>query len=154
MPKMHQLEFNDRSGTRVNAHRTLPRLAGEYFAHVRSLLADNPSPKDLHRARLATKRFRYTLELFRPCYGRGLETRIATLRKTQQLLGDLNDIVASWDLLSRAMAESPQRKLVHKFLMDKADRDAAAFRKEWAENFDRPGRERWWKSYLSGRGAS
>jgi CHAD domain-containing protein len=148
------LRPNERSAPRLNAHRSLPRLAGEYFAQVRAVLAESSDARDLHRARLATKRFRYTLELFRSCYGPGLETRIATLRRVQQLLGDVNDRVASWTLLSKAMAQSPQRKMVHAFLRHKARHDAAAFRLEWTENFDAPGRERWWKTYLAGRRAS
>jgi CHAD domain-containing protein len=154
MPKIHRLQLNERNGPRVNAHRTLPRLAGEYYAHVRALLSGSCGPKDLHRARLVTKRFRYTLELFRPCYGPGLETRLAALRKVQQLLGDVNDSVASWALLSKVMAKSPQRRMVRELLKGKIGRDAAVFRKEWTGNFDAPGRERWWKTYLAGRRAS
>ncbi|SPE37284.1 hypothetical protein SBA3_2610016 [Candidatus Sulfopaludibacter sp. SbA3] len=142
------LEQDDPSTPLANARHTLPALAGEYYAQVRAVLEESPDPKDLHRARLATKRFRYTLELFRSCYGRGLETRIAALRKVQQLLGDVNDSVATWTLLSKVMEKSLERKRVREFLKRRAKQGAAAFRKEWEENFDAPGRERWWKSYL------
>lgn len=139
---------DERATPRVISRGTLPRLTAGYYAQVRALLNESPEPQDLHRARLATKRFRYTLELYRPCYGPGLETRIATLRKVQQLLGDVNDSVASWRLLSKVMAKSPERKMVHEFLRRKARQDAAAFRKEWTGEFDAPGRELWWQTYL------
>ncbi|MDR3699932.1 MAG: CHAD domain-containing protein [Candidatus Sulfopaludibacter sp.] len=139
---------NERSTARAHAARTLPRLAADYFRQVRALLAEGPHPRELHRARLATKRFRYTLELFRSCYGTGLETRIAELRRVQQVLGDVNDSMASRDLLSKAMEKSPERKKIRRFLKERAGQDAASFRKEWEERFDAPGREAWWKTYL------
>ncbi len=120
----------------------------EYFARVRGLLAGNPRPKELHAARLLTKQFRYTLELFRSQYGTGLETRIDSLRKVQQLLGDVNDSVASRRLLKRLSVPFPERKRVQSYLKEKAIQDAAGFRKEWQERFDAPGREDWWTGYL------
>ena len=148
MPKIHHLELTLRGTATANASRVLPRLAGEYFAQVRHYLADSSDPRDLHRIRLATKHFRYTLELFQPCYGAGLEAHMESLRKVQKILGEVNDSVASWAKLSKVMPKSPQRKKVRDYLKDRAEQDAADFRKEWKENFDAPGRERWWKSYL------
>ena len=139
---------NSPATANTHARRTLPRLAADYFSEVRRLLARQPRVRELHQARLATKRFRYTLELFRPCYGTGLETRIAELRRVQHLLGEVNDSVASRDLLSAAMALSPLRDRIRGFLKERAANDAAAFRQEWEERFDSPGREAWWKTYL------
>jgi CHAD domain-containing protein len=148
MPRIHHLQLSGRSSVAANAARVLPRLAVEYFAHVRKLLDDSSKPKDLHRIRLATKQFRYTLELFRPCYDSGLESRIASLREVQKLLGDTNDSVASWAMLSKLMPKTPQRAKVRDYLKKRAEHDAADFRKEWKEKFDAPGREHWWKAYL------
>ena len=148
MPRIHHLRLIGRSSAAANASRVLPRLAAEYFAHVRKLLDKSSKPGDLHRIRLATKQFRYTLELFRPCYDSGLESRIAGLRKVQKLLGDTNDSVASWALLSKLIPKSPQRAQVKNYLKKRAEQDAADFRKEWKEKFDAPGREQWWTAYL------
>jgi CHAD domain-containing protein len=148
MTKIRHLQLSGRSSAAENAGRVLPRLAAEYFAQVRKLLDDGSKPKDLHRIRLATKQFRYTLELFRPCYDSGFESRMAALRKVQKLLGDSNDSVASWALLSKLMPKSPQRAKVRDYLKKRAEHDAEDFRKEWKERFDAPGRERWWKAYL------
>jgi CHAD domain-containing protein len=150
MSKPHQARWDDRAGAAANARRELPRLAASYFARVRELLAEEPSPSKLHRLRLATKRLRYTLELFRPCYGPGLETRLAALRRVQQLLGEVNDSGAAGRLLSKSMsAASPQRARILRFLEERAAVKAQEFRKDWAEVFDAPGQERWWTGYLA-----
>ena len=150
MSKLHQAEWDERAGAAVNARRELPRLAASYFARVRELLADDPSPPKLHRLRLLTKRLRYTLELFRPCYGPGLDTRLAALRRIQQSLGEVNDSAAASRLLSKSMSTaSPQRAHVLRFLEERAAVKAGEFRKDWVEVFDAPGQERWWTTYLA-----
>jgi CHAD domain-containing protein len=150
MSKLHQTRWDERAGATVNARRELPHLAASYFAQVRALLADNPSPARLHRVRLLTKRLRYTLELFRPCYGPALETRLAALRRIQQSLGEVNDSAAAGRLLSHSMsAASPQRARILHFLEERAAIKAQEFRKDWAEVFDAPGQELWWTTYLA-----
>ena len=132
-----------------NARRVLPALVSKYFAKVRKQLSRDPSPPELHAIRLATKRLRYTLELFRPCYGPGFETRMAELREVQKLLGDVNDASAARKLLSEAMNSGAQKKRMETYLDDRAEKKAADFRREWTEVFDAPGRERWWTAYLA-----
>jgi len=129
------------------ASRELPKLISKYFSTVRKALAKNPSPPELHRLRLATKHVRYTLELFRSCYGPGLESRIDELRDVQQILGEINDCAATVRLL-KTMPASPDRKQSVAFLDAQADRKAHLFRTQWTEKFDAPGRERWWVTYL------
>ena len=97
-----------------------------------------PHSRRLHRLRLATKRLRYTLELFRPCYGPGLEARLEELRKVQQRLGELNDCVAAWNLLSKGMGRSSARARVGKFLRGRARQQAKDFRDEWRNCSKRP----------------
>ena len=150
MSKLHPVAWEERAAAATNARRELPQLAASYFARVRALLADDPSPAKLHRLRLLTKRLRYTLELFRPCYGPGLDTRLAALRRIQQSLGEVNDSTAAGRLLSRSMSTaSPQRARVLNFLEERAVVKAREFRKDWAEIFDAPGQERWWTTYLA-----
>ncbi|MGA2267350.1 MAG: CHAD domain-containing protein [Bryobacteraceae bacterium] len=150
MTKLHRTRWDERASAAVNARRELPPLAASYFARVRALLARDPSPLKLHRLRLATKRLRYTLELFRPCYGPGLDTRLAALRRIQQLLGEVNDSTAAARLLSQSMSTaSPQRARILRFLEERAAVKAQEFRKDWAEVFDAPGQERWWTTYLA-----
>ena len=84
---MAHIKWDERAGVAINARRQLPALVTAYYKRVRELLEDDPSAPKLHRVRLATKRLRYTLELFRACYGAGFETRMAELREVQLLLG-------------------------------------------------------------------
>lgn len=148
MGKSDRAEWQDQATPAANARRELPPLVSRYFATVREALCRNPAPPELHRLRLATKRLRYTLELFRPCYGPGLETRIEELRAIQQLLGDVNDSVATGRLLAGTMPKSPDRTRVEKHLEERAASKALEFRKHWNEVFDAAGRERWWTTYL------
>ncbi len=150
MSKLHQAGWDEGAGAAVNARRELPSLAATYFAQVRALLADDPAAAKLHRVRLLTKRLRYTLELFRPCYGPGLDARLAALHRIPQSLGEVNDSAAAGRLLSRSMSmASPQRARVLRYLEERAAVKAQEFRKDWAKVFDAPGQERWWTTYLA-----
>jgi CHAD domain-containing protein len=144
-----QPAWNPRASATANARRQLPGIMRAYFAQVRQLLAANPVPAELHAIRLATKRIRYTLELFRPCYGRGFDLRLATLQRLQQLLGEVNDCAAAERLIESLVLPSPARKRVQTFLRRRASAKAVALRREWRGNFDAPGREHWWLQYLA-----
>src|SRR5262245_17012453 len=64
-----------------NASKKLPELARAFLAAGTELAGRDASFEALHQFRLLTKRFRYALELFRACYGPGLESRIEALRE-------------------------------------------------------------------------
>jgi len=151
MGKASQIRWDEQQPVARNARRELPGLVTGYFERGRALLAKDPSPAKLHRLRLATKRLRYTLELFRAIYGPGLETRLEELRQVQQLLGDINDSEAARRLLAKVMKGSPQENVVAEYLRTRAGAKAQEFRKHWADVFDAPGRERWWTLYLATR---
>lgn len=141
-----QIEWDESAGPAVNAGRDLPRLVSAYFSTVREFLATDPTSPELHQLRLASKRLRYTLELFRPCYPAGLEDRLRALKKLQDWLGEVNDAVATARLLRRALKNQPN---VRKFLEDRAAQHAAGFKRHWNEIFDAPGREVWWMDFLA-----
>jgi len=149
MAKRRQSEWDERLGPAPNARRQLPPLVSAYFARGREAAASDPSPAKLHRLRLATKRLRYTLELFRQCYGPGLETRLAMLHKVQQLLGEVADGAAAIKFLADAgLARPGQRSRAIGFLRQRTARKQREFWKHWIEVFDAPSRERWWIAYL------
>jgi CHAD domain-containing protein len=154
MIKAGQIVWNQRVDASLNARRKLPAMMHDYFTQVRELLATNPAPAELHAVRLATKRVRYTLELFRPCYGRGLELRIATLQRLQQVLGEVNDCAAAERLIEGLVPASTARTRVQTFLRRRAAAKATELRREWRQTFDAPGQEHWWLHYLSGSAKS
>jgi CHAD domain-containing protein len=137
------IKWDERRGAAVNARRILPEFVAAYFREVRDFLAKDRDPAELHRMRLASKRLRYTLELFRPCYGPGLEERLKALKELQDSLGEVNDAVATRVLLGHKV----ERK-ARDFLRNRAGEKAAEFRKHWSESFDAPEREAWWTGYL------
>jgi CHAD domain-containing protein len=146
------MKWNEHSSAEANARRLLPRLTSEYFAEVRDALTEKQSPARLHRIRLASKKVRYTLELFRSCYpAHEFDARLEALKDVQTSLGDVNDAVAAWRLLGKLMPHSPRRQALREFLKSRAAKKAEEFREHWTEQFDAPGRERWWTEFLEGR---
>lgn len=128
----------------ANAMAELPLLAVEYFAEGRKRVsARNPRAAALHKFRLETKRFRYTVELFRSCYGPGLEERLKRLHEIQDLLGTINDCATTIDMLGRGHGR------ITKYLQRRMEKRAAELREHWRNTFDAPGQERWWTAYLS-----
>jgi hypothetical protein len=141
-----KIEWKKRSGAAVNARSTLPKLVSDYFSVVRAFLSSDREPKELHRMRLAAKHLRYTLELFRPCYGSGLEARLSALKDLQDVLGDVNDAVSA-----RALLGSKAGGKARDYLKHRAAEKAKDFRKHWEESFDAAERETWWTTYLGNR---
>src|SRR6516164_8418335 len=114
MAKKPQIEWDPLLGPAANARRHLPPLAGAYFAEARTLLAQAEEPAKLHRLRLISKRLRYTLELFRPCYGPGLEERLESLKRLQDFLGDINDAVTSAHLIAKMPGSIRMRRYLER----------------------------------------
>ena len=146
MARAHSMKWDQRAGVAANARRELPPMVSAYFSRVRDSLEEGAAPRKLHRLRLASKRLRYTLELFRPCYPAGLEHRLDALKKLQDWLGEVNDAVASARLLRGALKRQPK---VRKFLEDRAAAQAAEFVRHWKEAFDAAGQEAWWTGFLA-----
>ena len=144
-----KIEWDEKAGPAANASRELPRLVAAFFDEVRTILAGNPRPERLHPLRVRGKRLRYSLELFRPCYGPGLEERIEALKAVQDALGDVNDPLASRAAIRKVMRTSPRRAAVERFAARRAGEKAKVFLEHWRTVFDAPGREQWWTGYLA-----
>jgi len=145
MAKRSRVVWNPRSSVAVNARRELPRLTCDYFRQARKLLGGQLDPAVLHRVRLLSKRLRYTLELFQPCYPAALNERLEALKRVQELLGDINDAVVA----ARLIASMPNSVRMCRYLEDVAVRKAAECRVEWNDGFGAPGSEAWWLDFLS-----
>jgi CHAD domain-containing protein len=125
-----------------NARLVLPKLAEKYFDAGRNAArGEELSAQDLHRFRIATKRFRYSLEIFRPVYGASLEARIGTLRKLQDVLGQLSDYHSMERLFDgeKELERNLERAFAKKF---------KEFRDMWAA-FDSGQQLKKWKAYLA-----
>ena len=138
MKKRADLPWESRSTAAKNAADLLPGLVDEFFSAGRraALGADLPG---LHRFRVRVKRFRYTLELFRPCYGPVLDAKLGSLRGIQECLGRLSDLSIVIRLAGvTALSVAARRELRS---------TALSFRRLWRE-FDREGEDVRWKAYL------
>jgi CHAD domain-containing protein len=150
MSKRDRIAWDEQAEAWKSVRQHLPPLVADYFVQGRDLVNGKAAAPKLHSFRLATKRLRYSLELFRPCYGSGLSARLANLRELQQVLGDINDAEVAERALRDALgAKSPQTARLVKFLRARAETKTGEFRKQWKEEFDAPGQERWWTNYLA-----
>ncbi len=132
-----------------NAKLVLPQMAGNWFESGRRAAADAVSDKALHKFRLATKHFRYTLELFRPVYGPGLEDRLERLKQVQTSLGDLHDCVIAATYIADAVKEKAARAALERHVASCALRRRARFRRFWNTSFGPPDERERWARYLS-----
>lgn len=82
--------INPDESVATNARRILAARMAE-FASYAPIVHDPNASEQLHNLRIATKRLRYTLELFREVFGEVGERQIERAKAIQQVLGDLHD---------------------------------------------------------------
>jgi hypothetical protein len=123
----------------------MPELVDGWFTAGRLALMPGIPWDQVHRFRLLTKRFRYTLEIFRSAYGPGIERRIENLRELQTLLGDMNDLVITSSLLEPLEGTEEIRTR----LARKADKKKAQLEALWQRDFEPAARQANWRRYLT-----
>ena len=145
-----RLLWDESASASSNAGVRLPALLQSYFDQGRKLMGRSYSVAAMHRFRLETKALRYTLELFRPCYGPGLESFLLNLRRIQDCLGALNDYAMTRDLIAaRLPKHAPDWEKMDRVLTVRAKRKSLEFRRYWRQTFDKPGEDRRWVNYIS-----
>lgn len=146
---MKRLEGRWRTGESCveNARRELPRFAHAYFAGGRKAARKRSSFEDLHEFRLATKHFRYLLELFQPLFGKRLDEPLKQLRHVQTLLGELNDYETTRQLIGSE--KSTDAATLRTYLDRMSRAKSREFRKFWTGSFDAEGMESEWRDLLS-----
>jgi len=131
----------------ANAGRELPILVSTYFADTRQVLAKRRTADTLHKLRIAGKKLRYTLELFRPLYPAGLEERLDELKKLQDWLGSAHDVAAAREIIGkRALQDHAE---IAEYLDKREAAQAAGFTRYWKKTFDAKGQEAWWTDFLA-----
>src|SRR5215831_17465000 len=114
------------------AHRELPPLAEAFFREGRRAARQEASAKQLHKFRLAAKRFRYTLELFAELYGPVAGDWVEQLRATQALLGSINDCAVTRRLVEELGAGAGMVAA----LKNRQKRKTREFRRAWEEDLN------------------
>ena len=137
--------WNDELTIEDNLRQRLPKLAAKYLASGSKALERQRKWEDVHQFRLATKRFRYRLELFVPFYGPGMNVRLENLKTIQKLLGDANDLVITSGLI-KSIADSEELRTQ---LLAKADAKVKRLRRFWRSTFEVPGAKDRWVHYFS-----
>ena len=102
--------------TVASAHRPAANLAGyldsaerKLARRLRAVAAAGAADEDLHRARKAAKRARYTAELAAPAVGKPARRSVRRARKLQDVLGEHQDSVLAGELLLRLGAAAGSR---------------------------------------------
>lgn len=149
LPPPQEGKWDDEATAVENARRRLPPAAEKFFAAGRETL-QHDDPEMLHQFRLRGKRFRYTLEIFSPLYGPGLERRLKLMRKIQGYLGDVNDLAAAEKLIE-ALPDAVAADAVHlrPRLTQRARKLTDEFRQFWRDTLDAEGEETRWRRYLA-----
>jgi hypothetical protein len=95
-----------------NARRILAVRIAELYS-FEPIVPHPELSEALHDLRISAKRLRYTLELFRPQFGKAGERQIARVKTIQEILGTLHDhdvrIELIGDELSRLMVEQSRK---------------------------------------------
>ena len=125
----------------ANAARELPKLAKAYFVAGRVASQARQSPRELHRFRIQTKRFRYALEMFAPVYGKDLAGRLEGLQQLQRLLGGISDAYTIRELLKH---DGAHKKDLH----EHGKRRIEEFQQYWKTSFDAPHEMEGWIASL------
>lgn len=92
-----------------NARRILAVRTAEFFSYT-PIVALPEAVEELHALRIAAKRLRYTLELFRDVFGDRGEAVITQVKAFQEDLGEIHDHDVRLDLIAAeldALAASP-----------------------------------------------
>ena len=148
MNKRAAIAWLGHTSPEANVRRQLAPLVRQWFAGGRHAAEPERTPDELHQFRLATKRLRYTLELFRPLYGPGLKVRIEVLREIQDVLGTANDYRVTAESLKSRTRRDPALQPVMQKLESRAAECREEFRQRWRHLLASPAVESRWVNYI------
>jgi hypothetical protein len=87
-----------------NARRVLAVRIAEFYS-FEPIVSHPELSEALHDMRISAKRLRYTLELFRPQFGKAGERQIERVKMIQELLGSLHDHDVRIDLIGGELSQ-------------------------------------------------
>lgn len=87
-----------------NARRVLAVRIAEFYS-FEPIVSHPELSEALHDMRISAKRLRYTLELFRPQFGKAGDRQIERVKKVQELLGTLHDHDVRIDLIGEELSQ-------------------------------------------------
>jgi hypothetical protein len=105
-----------------NARRVLAVRIAEFYS-FEPVVSHPELSEALHDMRISAKRLRYTLELFRPQFGKAGDRQIERVKKLQELLGTLHDHDVRIELIGEELSQLMVEQS-HKTRSDIADASA------------------------------
>jgi CHAD domain-containing protein len=126
----------------------LPPMANEFFEAGHEAAAPAAAVESLHAFRILSKRFRYTLEIFEPCYGEDLQDALRLMRGVQDILGMINDCETAGKILSKAVSRD-EREHLRTLLNQRQAALIGNFRNHWNETFAAESECRTWMRMLA-----
>jgi len=147
--KPASMKWREEETAAANARVFLPEVLLEYLKLGERLVAEGVHPRQLHELRLATKHFRYGVEMFEPLFGPKVSELLGILRETQQRLGQISDATASeaW-LRQRKIQRDPGCQALLRFLDEKAARQSGEFAGFWKTHWGSEELRNRWVLYL------
>jgi CHAD domain-containing protein len=127
------------------AQRELPRMARDFFKQGKRAAGTKASIEELHNFRISAKKFRYTLELLACIYDDSLVRLQEPMKRTQTLLGDINDIAT----LQQMVLGHKGAHAVEQWLEKRQQKRIEEFRWYWKEQFGAPETAAEWIRHLS-----
>ena len=121
------------------ARQMLPGIAQEFFEQGDEAASAKAVPRELHRFRLTSKKFRYTLELFTPLYGASLNPKLEAIRRGQALLGDIND----FETVRNMLGQYEGTEAATDWLKKRQRKRLLEFREYWDATFGKEERRSW-----------
>jgi CHAD domain-containing protein len=109
------------------AQHLVREMAAKFLTLGKEAVSPETPAREVHRFRIASKKFRYTLELVEPFYGGELTPWLERVKEVQTILGDANDceavrrMASSWNAGEELIAKLEKRQ----------NRKLKKFRREW-----------------------
>jgi len=135
---------SDDTNTADVAGHLLARHVSNFFESGRHILNQNDVAA-IHEFRIAAKQFRYLIEVFSSVYDEGVEKKLKDLKKLQDDLGRLNDIVTARSLVQ------PQNSTTEilEWLQKEEGKAHAALLDHWKNHMDTSEKENQWNQFFS-----
>lgn len=128
----------------ATARQTLRNMTKDFFQSGDDAAGSKASAEDLHRFRIAAKKFRYSLELFAPLYGTSFDRGLERMKAAQTALGDVNDAASVASLVTELGGGA---RLVAR-LRKRQRKKTEEFREFWSAEFQNGQQFKSWMDQL------
>jgi CHAD domain-containing protein len=110
--RSHRADEPQQSTLGTEAQRISARRVADLYGYV-PYIHDPAQADELHRMRIAAKHLRYSLEIFRSCFGPDIDDRIDDVKSIQEQIGQIHDCDVLIELLQSHLAVLAQREHEH-----------------------------------------